>query len=267
MERDKILVWFRLLLCYLLVAFAQTVGMGIVAPRLFAIDLSDPSSLSNESRLLMFFVGILFATIVIFLVRRFIDRKTIGSLGLLDKKWGKTLLTGFSLGGFTPVVVFILLLLFGGYRIDGYTCSVSGLMIIAFLMASIVAWLEELEFRAYTIENLRMFGIYLPIIISSVFFVIPHYSGRGFDNPAVYVSIFIFGILTGLAYLKSGSIYLPLGFHIGFNFSSGILFEGAIIKGEILLSDLQTEILYWIAFGVLTFLLIHILREKKGIRS
>ena len=29
MERDKILVWFRLLLCYLLVAFAQTVGMGL----------------------------------------------------------------------------------------------------------------------------------------------------------------------------------------------------------------------------------------------
>jgi len=245
-------------------SFCSNGWYGVVAPRLFAIDLSDPSSLSNESRLLMFFVGILFATIVIFLVRRFIDRKTIGSLGLLDKKWSKTLLTGFGLGGFTQVVVFILLLLFGGYRIDGYTCPVSGL-IIALLMASLVAWLEELEFRAYTI--LRMFGIYLPIIISSVIFVIPHYSGRGFDNPAVYVSIFIFGILTGLAYLKSGSIYLPLGFHIGFNFSSGILFEGVIIKGEILLSDLQTEILHWIAFGVLTFLLINILREKKGIRS
>jgi membrane protease YdiL (CAAX protease family) len=265
MERDKILVWFRLLLCYLLVAFAQIVGMGVVAPRLFGIDLSDPSTLSSESRLLMLFVSVLFATILIFLVRRFIDRKTIGSLGLLDKKWGKTLLTGFGLGGFTQVVVFILLLLFGGYRIDGYTCPISGL-IIALLMASLVAWLEELEFRAYTIENLRMFGIYLPIIISSAIFVIPHYSGRGFDNPAIYVSIFIFGILTGLAYLKSGSIYLPLGFHMGFNFSSGILFEGVIIRGEIF-SDLQHVIFEWIAFGVLTLLLINILREKKGIRS
>ena len=261
-ERDKILVWFRLLVCYLLAALAQSVGMGIVAPTLSGIHLSDPSSLSNESRLLMLFVGVLFATIIIFLVRRFIDRKTIGSLGLLDKKWIKHLLTGLGLGGLIQVVVFILLLLFGGYRIDGYGMLISG-VIIALLMACLVAWLEELEFRAYTIENLKIFGIYPSIVVSSIIFTFPHYIGRGFDNPAAYVSIFIFGILTGLAYLKSGSIYFPLGFHMGFNFSSGILFEDVIIKGEILLSDLQTEVLHWIAFGFFTLLLINVLKRAE----
>jgi len=72
-EREKITVWFRLALCYLLVAFAQMVGMGIVAPIIFEIDISNPSGRSNESRNLMLFVGVLLAISVIFLVRRFID--------------------------------------------------------------------------------------------------------------------------------------------------------------------------------------------------
>lgn len=266
MKRDKILVWFRLLLCYLLVAFAQSVGMGVAAPTLFGIDLSAPASLSSESRLLMLLVGILFATIVIFLIRRFIDRKTVGSLGLLDERWCKSLLTGLGLGGFTQVVVFVLLLLFGGYKIDGYACPISG-VIIALLIASLTAWLEELEFRAYTIENLRIFGNWLPIVVSSMAFVIPHYHGREFANPAEYASIFIFGILAGLAYLKSGSIYLPLGFHVGFNFLSGILFEGVIIEGEIFLPGLQTEILHWIAFGLSALLLINILKRARKMRK
>ena len=263
MKRDKISVWFRLLLCYLLVAFAQSVGMGIVAPTLFGIDLSAPSSLSNESRVLMLLVGILFATIVIFLIRRFIDRKTVGSLGLLDERWCKSLLTGLGLGGFAQVVIFVLLLLFGGYRIDGYACPISG-MIVALLMACLVAWLEELEFRAYTIENMKIFGDWLPIVVSSMAFVIPHYHGRGFANPAEYASIFIFGILVGLAYLKSGSIYLPLGFHVGFNFLSGILFEGVIVRGEILLPGLQTEVLHWIAFALSILLLIKSAGQRAG---
>lgn len=166
MEREKIIVWFRLALCYLLVAFAQMVGMGLVAPIIFEIDLSDPSGISNESRLLMLFVGVLFAICVILLVRRFIDKKPIGSLGLLDKRWGKRLLAGVGLGILIQVVVFILIILFKGYRIDGYTCQISG-MIGAFLMAFLVAWLEELEFRAYKIENLRMFGIWRSNILAN----------------------------------------------------------------------------------------------------
>lgn len=92
---NKISVWFRLLLCYVLVAFAGAIGMGIIAPKVFGIDLSHPSNLSNESKLLMVFVGTLLATAVIFLVRKFIDRKTVASLGLIDKTRGKALLTGF----------------------------------------------------------------------------------------------------------------------------------------------------------------------------
>lgn len=263
-ERNKILVWFRLLLCYVLVAFAGAIGMGIIAPKVFGIDLSRPSDLSGESKLLMVFVGTLLATAVIFLVRKLIDRKTVASLGLIDTTRGKDLLTGFGLGVFTPLVVFILLLLFGGYRIDGYALSVS-FVIMALLVACLVAWLEELEFRAYTIENLKIFGYWLPIIVSSIIFVIPHYSGRGFANPAEYISIFIFGMLTGLAYLKNGSIYIPLGFHIGFNFLSDLLLNGhGIIKGEILFSGLQTEILYWIAFGFSMLFMINVLKRVEN---
>ncbi len=259
-ERNKISVWFRLLLCYVLVAFAGAIGMGIIAPKLFSIDLSHPSNLSNESKLIMVFVGTLLATAVIFLVRKLIDRKTVASLGLIDKTCIKNIVTGFGLGAFTPVVVFILLLLFKGYRIDGYALPVS-FVIMAFLVACLVAWLEELEYRAYTIENLKIFGKWFPIIVSSIIFVIPHYSGRGFANPAEYISIFIFGMLAGLAYLRSGSIYIPLGFHAGFNFLSNLLLDSyQIIKGEILFWGLQTEILYWISFGFSMLFLINMLK-------
>lgn len=267
MERNKILVWFRLLLFYLLVSLAQGVGMGVVAPAIFGIDLSELSAYSNEATVLALCVGIFFATLIVFLFRKFIDRKTIGSLGLIDKNRGRSLLTGFCMGGFVPIVVFILLLILGGYRVDGYVFPIST-VIIALLMACLVAWMEELEFRAYPIENLRMFSNWVPIIATSVIFTITHYA-RAFDNPgiynpAIYVSIFIFAIITGLAYLKTQSIYLPLGFHIGFNFLSEVLLGGGqIIKGDILFSGLQVEVLHWIAFGLSLFMLVNVLRRTE----
>jgi len=237
--------------------------MGIIAPMIFEIDLSHSSAISSGQKLILLVVGTVLTTIIIFLFRIFVDRKTISSLGLIGKRRDKMLLAGFGFGALTQIIVFLILFLIGEYKLTSVSYP-SSAVVFPFLIALNVAWQEELFYRAYVIDNLKIFSNIFAIVASAAFFVIPHISGRGFDNPAIYISIFMFGMLAGLTYLKSKSIFMPLGFHLGFNSIEDVLLSGEIINGEILCSGLRLELLYWIAFVLIGFWLMKFLDQSKS---
>jgi membrane protease YdiL (CAAX protease family) len=83
--------------------------------------------------------------------------------------------------------------------------------------------LEELGFRAILLRLLaRMFGPIPGLFISAALFALAHAS----HAPPVAVALLIIngGLLLGVLYMVSGSLWLPIGAHIAYDFTEWSLF-------------------------------------------
>ncbi|WGQ11349.1 CPBP family intramembrane metalloprotease [Pedobacter gandavensis] len=90
---------------------------------------------------------------------------------------------------------------------------------------------EELQFRGALFYLLiRQLGTNKAIAISAIAFGIFHWFSYGIIGQplkmlTVFISTGIMGYLLALAFVKSSTILLPLMIHLGYNFSSMILFS------------------------------------------
>lgn len=120
----------------------------------------------------------------------------------------------------------------------------------------IVALQEELVFRAFLINSLELrYSSSTSIIYSSIVFAALHF----FNNNYTYISAintFLAGLLLGLLYIKSSSLWLPVFFHFYWNLLqpimlnspiSGINFEYSIFKID------QSKNLYFLNGGAYGF--------------
>ena len=89
--------------------------------------------------------------------------------------------------------------------------------------AYISAVVEELGFRAILMRIFaRMFGPLPGLLISAALFALAH---AGHASPlAVALLVINGGLLLGVLYLVSGSLWLPIGAHIAYDFTEWSLF-------------------------------------------
>jgi hypothetical protein len=138
---------------------------------------------------------------------------------------------GIVLGAALFSVVFALLAL-GGYvqhpRFGGFTGVPEQL---ATSFAAAVG--EELVFRGaiFRIADERL-GTAAALFISSILFGLVHAANPG-ATPVSTVAIAVeAGALLGMAYSASGSLWLPMGLHFGWNFTEGGIFGTAVSGGQ-----------------------------------
>jgi membrane protease YdiL (CAAX protease family) len=89
---------------------------------------------------------------------------------------------------------------------------------LSFIGIFIAALLEELLFRHYffvTIGKAIKSSKILFIILSSITFTLMHF--QYYDDFAVLISTFLFGILYAYLFIKYKTIWMPLGVHFGHN--------------------------------------------------
>ena len=81
-------------------------------------------------------------------------------------------------------------------------------------------WQEEMVFRGYGFDTLRQaIGLPAAIVCSSLLFAIYH----GF-NPRMLVSMTLAGVLLSFLRLEHENLWLPFGFHLGWNLLQVVLF-------------------------------------------
>ena len=138
---------------------------------------------------------------------------------------------GLVLGAALFSVVFALLAL-SGYvqhpRFGGFTGVPEQL---ATSFAAAVG--EELVFRGaiFRIADERL-GTAAALLISSILFGLVHAANPG-ATPVSTVAIAVeAGALLGMAYSASGSLWLPMGLHFGWNFTEGGVFGTAVSGGQ-----------------------------------
>ena len=169
----------------------------------------------------------------VFLARRFIDRRTIVSLGLkFDKQMVEDLLAGFLIPALMMALILLLERVFGWSKFMGFVWQGSGsgnsitALLTGLIAFIIVGWQEELLDRGYILQNLED-GLKLPwaVIISSSIFAVLHLANPNTENKIMVTSgIFMAGVFLAYAYLRTRQLWLPIGLHIGWNFFEGPIF-------------------------------------------
>lgn len=155
-------------------------------------------------------------------------RQPLSYVGLhLDAKWLRQALCGMAFGAVLMLAVVALIFLAGGvsFELDP-TRGLSALGYGAWLFAW-VALLEELLFRGFVFQRL-VDGIGAPtaLLLMAALFAIAHWGNSGMEGTTLVWATIDTGlgaILLGLAYLRTGSLALPIGIHFGWNWIQGSL--------------------------------------------
>lgn len=176
-------------------------------------------------------LAVITATLVVWVSRRYLDKKTFTSLGVrVNGLAGWDMLVGFVLSGLMVGIAFVVLHYFDLLEIQEISWNGSGISAITniFLwfigIGVAVAWSEELVFRGYILQNLgEGIGIVWAVVVSCLLYGVMH-----MINPnSTWLSgvlIAVIGFLRIFGWLRTGQLWLSMGMHAGWNFFQGPIF-------------------------------------------
>jgi len=228
--------WLRLVLFYGVTLVGMAALMFAAAalnpgPRLVTLD-DFVSGRINPWRLTA--VGLLPLAPVVaatLLARRFLDgRPPVASLGLQPRRLPAGLFGGFAAGVVFLVLNVVIITALGGFKISARPLAAGdGVALVGGLAFFLVfAALEELSFRGYPIkvldESWRRWGA---VFVTSLAFSLLHLANPG-SNLLPVVNIAAAGAILALLYLQSGSLWLAISFHWGWNVAEGPIFGTAV---------------------------------------
>lgn len=158
---------------------------------------------------------------------RYIDRRTLYSLGFAYKGFARDAFMGILTGFLLISIGFVILLALGFLHIDGISFSPSTLL-GSFILCIVIAFNEEIFVRGYILNNLmQSLNPYLSLLISALLFSLMHIL-----NPNIgFISglnIVLAGILLGLYYIFRKNLWFPIALHFAWNF-----FQGPVMGFEV----------------------------------
>jgi len=195
---------------------------------------------------LQFTLLMITATAAVFVARKYLDKKTLRSLGL---RWDKfailDILSGILNSALVMASVYFVMLISNVVEFNGFTwwdkelspgasfqLSVIPIVLAVVYKLALVAWWEELVFRGYVLQNLiDGIGLKWSIALTSLVFGLGH-----IINPdATLLSMLLIALIAlqlVYAYLKTGQLWLPMGLHLGWNFFQSSIF-GFAASGQV----------------------------------
>ena len=167
---------------------------------------------------------------VIGIFRRFIDRESFRSMGFYPKGVRKEVILGLGLGALIMAAGFASLVFLNEIQWTG-TNVVPGNLLLGVCLFVLVAFTEELFLRGYILNNLmKSMNRMVALLISSVFFSLLHIMNPSFSWFS-FLNILLAGILLGLPYIYTKSLWLPIALHFSWNFFQGTIF-GFNVSGQ-----------------------------------
>jgi membrane protease YdiL (CAAX protease family) len=204
------------------------------------IGLRGPSSVSSFVAELVFRAGLLGAALGAgYFCVRFLEGLPWRSLGLtLHPGWFRDLVFGFGIG-FGSLVVAVAIASRGLNFSLGDTgwSSIVKSMIGSGVVLFVAALAEEAMFRGYGLQTLTRAKLaWLGVLLTSVPFGLVHLTNPNVVPGVTFANTAIAGIWLAAAYLRTRSLWLPLGVHWAWNWALGWFF-GLPISGMKLVSN------------------------------
>ncbi len=175
------------------------------------------------------------------IIWRFFIKRPLSNMGLTSiKKNYKDLIVGLLFGIVSISFVFVLLILTGNAIVATWAPSFSVEQLIYIPIFISVGFAEEIFTRGYIMSTLRQTqSATVAVLVSSVIFALMHGMSTGV-SPLAYLNLALVGILFALMYLKSGNIWMCIGYHITWNYFQGNIY-GFKVSGETTKGILTTD--------------------------
>ena len=216
-------VWKWVLL--LIVSFALAVFMYALAQA--AGDVVKPDWLK-------WIVSVVVSAVMILLYATFVrlfEKKPAKDIALsrFPAEAGK----GLVIGALFMAAVVLVMMVFGLYRISSVGTDEPLSIISAFFLFLYVAVGEEILFRGVLFRWIdEKWGFFAALLISSLLFGALHIGQPGatwWSSLAIAIEA---GLLLGVAYKYSGTLWLPVGIHWAWNFVQGNVFGFQVSGGD-----------------------------------
>jgi uncharacterized protein len=156
---------------------------------------------------------------------KFIIKRSLTNMGLAPiTKHTKELLVGLLFGMVSMTIVFFVLVLSGSAEVKSWKPHFSMEQLIYLVLYIMVGFAEEIFGRGYIMSALRQTrNLTIVIIISSVLFALLHSLNSGIGL-IPYLNLTLVGVLFAFMYLRSGNIWMCIGYHITWNYFQGYVF-------------------------------------------
>lgn len=199
--------------------------------------------------------NICFVGASIFMWKKF-EKKKLKFMGLTNIKNNyKELCVGLALGAVTISVVATVLIISGSVKLVNPITSpeISSDLMIGLIGFIAVGFGEEIFGRGYCMSVLKQTrNKWAILIISSIIFSAMHLANDGVGVLPL-INIFLVGIVFGYMYMKSSNIWMPIGFHITWNYFQGYIWgfqvSGNEVNGMYKLESVSGSILNGGSFG------------------
>jgi len=240
------------ILAVLIITFVLAAAFGRLVSFVYFPDEGD--ALVTWQDLAMRSSFLLALILAAFITLRWIDRRPITLLGLgLLEGWKRDFGLGLIIG-IAMISIALGCLWAGGWvslSLNDISLSLVGALSKALLLFFVAALMEELMLRGYIfqafIEGSR---VWIAVIVLSSIFSVLH-----FDNPDATIpsglNIFLAGVLLSVCYLKTRSLWLPTGLHLGWNWMQasfwGMGVSGFHVKWSVFSAEAQGA--NWISGG------------------
>lgn len=176
-----------------------------------------------------------------FCVQR-LEGQSIAAVGLgRDRPWARHLVIGLLAGSAAITLCWLTYLAAGWATIGLPDYELHLLWHFPALSLAMVggAVAEELCCRGYPFQVLARWNLPLGLGFTGLLFVAPHLRAPGAGHPLAIVNLLLAHAIFAVAYLRTRSLWLPIGLHLGWNLTQGCIF-GLPVSGAPRLSSLLT---------------------------
>ncbi len=173
----------------------------------------------------MMYVQELVTILIAILAWKISTKRKLSDMGFTPIRTNyKDFITGLLFGAGSLTFVFAALLISGQAEVVTWTPQFSVSQLISLFMFILVGFAEELLCRGYIISVLRQTKSILAIyLISGAIFALLHSANPGIGI-LPYINLILIGVLWAYSYMRSGNIWLPIGYHITWNYFQGCVF-------------------------------------------
>jgi membrane protease YdiL (CAAX protease family) len=232
--------WLRALLMLISFVVFVVVASIILSPFLGELGMVPGQHPSFVALLVAQVFTVLVMWLVVWLFRRFVDRRSMMSLGLqFDASHRRDFAAGILWGIGIISAVFFILWAIGSLTVVSVSFPVTEILlgIVLFLL---VGFGEELVMRGYVLNNLMAsMNPYLALLFSAIPFALGHALNPN-ASVAGIINIVFAGLVLGVYYIHRLNLWFPIGIHLSWNYFEGIVY-GSPVSGQDMPGILVTE--------------------------
>ena len=259
---------WKIFLVFLL-AGALTLGayflLGIVMSIIFLakgnIDLLNNINIQGTAEYkFIFYISSCMSNLLIIIssiiIWKLFEKKKISSMGITSIKKGyKELIVGLGLGAITMSIVAIGIVAIGDVKLVKpiNKPNISIYLLYGLIQFIFVGFVEEILSRGYIMSVLKQTrNKWIILIGPALIFAALHLGNNGIDVLS-FINLFLVGVLFAYMFMKSKNIWMPIGYHITWNYFQGYIWgfkvSGTSTNGLYQIENVTNNIINGGAFG------------------